>query len=59
MSAAVYALMGLDAAAVYTLEDAETGASLGEATGAQLMTEGLSISLAEKRTASLIFVTRK
>ena len=59
MSAATYLLKGLDANAVYTLEDAETGALLGEVSGKQLMEEGLTVTLARPAAASLIFLTRK
>ena len=59
MTAARYALKGLERGARYALEDAETGASLGEMTGAALMDEGLSVSLDAPETASLIFITKK
>ncbi|MBQ8612500.1 MAG: alpha-galactosidase [Oscillospiraceae bacterium] len=58
MGAAVYALKGLEADAIYRLEDAETDTVLGEIPGAELMTKGLCVTLPEKETASLIFVTK-
>lgn len=59
MCAANYRLKGLDPDAAYVLEDAETGAVLGEAAGAQLLEEGLCVTLAKPLTASLIFITKK
>jgi hypothetical protein len=41
------------------LEDAETGSLLGKRTGNTLMTEGLTVTLPQKETASLIFITRE
>lgn len=58
LTEACYQLRGLDDAALYALEDAQTGALLGKATGSQLMTEGLRVALATPESASLIFVTK-
>jgi alpha-galactosidase len=59
MSSATYELKGLEPDALYVLEDAETGVTLGKVTGTALMTEGLTVTLPQKETASLIFVTRE
>ena len=59
MCAACYPLKGLDAAAVYVLEDARTGALLGEHTGKELMETGYTVTLPQPESASLIFITRK
>ncbi len=58
MGMATYQLKGLDAAAGYQLQDAETDEILGTFTGAQLMGEGLTVTLPQKESASLIFVSR-
>ena len=58
LTEACYQLRGLDETALYALEDAQTGTMLGKATGRQLMTEGLRVSLATPESASLIFVTK-
>jgi alpha-galactosidase len=59
MSSATYELKGLEPDALYVLEDAETGSLLGKRTGNTLMTEGLTVTLPQKETASLIFITRE
>jgi len=58
MSMAAYNLKGLEAGGVYQLEDAETGAILGEKSGRELMEDGLAVTLEQKASASLIFYTR-
>lgn len=58
MSAATYQLHGLEAGALYELEDAQTGAVLGHMSGEALMTEGLTVKLDTPAQASLVFVTK-
>ena len=59
MCAACYPLKGLDAGAVSVLEDAQTGAPLGEYSGKELMETGCTVTLPQPESASLIFITRK
>lgn len=59
MTAACYKLRSLDSSVSYLLEDAETGRTLGTYSGEQLMKEGLSVSLPQPETASLIFLTKQ
>lgn len=53
-----FQLKGLDAAATYLLEVADTGQTL-TATGASLMENGIDAQFAELRSAKLIFITRQ
>lgn len=57
-SAAEINLQGLDADAIYILEDADTGL-VGEFTGKELAETGFPVSMPEKRTAKLVFFSRK
>jgi alpha-galactosidase len=55
---AVILLQGLDAGAVYMLEDADTGI-IGEFSGDSLMNTGINIDIPAKRSARLIFFSKK
>lgn len=54
MTSACFQLHGLDAARLYTFECADSGKS-GQASGQELMTKGLAISLDTPRTSRLLF----
>ena len=57
-STAEIKLQGLDADAIYVLEDADTGL-VGEFSGKELAETGFPVSMPEKRTARLVFFCRK
>lgn len=54
----VYKLKGLDPAAQYTLECVDTDQTI-EATGAELMENGLTLTIEDSGTSLLIFITKK
>jgi hypothetical protein len=54
----VYNLKGLDATAQYTLECVDTGQTI-DASGAELMNNGLTLTIEDSGTSLLIFITKK